>query len=134
MNLQTMIWSLEELADLVTQERTWLQDPGDGTLHSYDETVIGVFDSSGLAEQLRRKPEERDTDVSEAFWIKVLALDARVEVFEVTFNFSMDAAALHSAAMQDVRTAAAELLLEARKLEASGLGAMLRSKYGWAEL
>lgn len=133
MNLAYLILHLEELADLPTQERTWLQDPGDGTLHSYDETICGVFDDSGFASQLRLKPEEMDREVPATFWKKMLKLNELVGVFESTFNFSMDAAALYSPAMYDVRAAAADLIVEARNLEASGLGEKLRHKYGWSQ-
>ena len=52
-NLQLVIWCLEELASRKKQERLWLSDCSSGEVSSFEETVCQLFDDSGVSRELR---------------------------------------------------------------------------------
>jgi hypothetical protein len=51
-NVLTVVWSLEELASRVEQEKLWLSDGSSGEVSSFTEAICGVFDDGGVSRAL----------------------------------------------------------------------------------
>ena len=56
MNIQNIIWGLEELADRDFQERVWLGN-SENEMSSFTEAVCTTFDDTGLSVALASKNE-----------------------------------------------------------------------------
>ena len=105
MNLNTLIWSLEELADKEEQLRLWTGDKL-GEMGSFEESVSGIFDDSGLA-RLLDKGVSLDHLSRQAF---EQAIVLRVATKKVPRSKSV-VELIESLEMDDVRKQAKKLLM-----------------------
>jgi hypothetical protein len=104
MNIQKLIWGLEELSDRELQEELWTGKI-DGEMSSFVEAISSVFDDSGLSVLIdsNKSTEEMSSDAR----TKAIELDRLVK------KIPQDASPLtiiQHPLMHDVRTLAAELI------------------------
>lgn len=104
LNVQPLIWGLEELADAEYQERIWTGN-GHGEMSSFEEALTTTFDSSRLDQILY---SDRGTDQLAP---QLLALARRLDlaVQKVPQSVSPEEVLRHPA-MVDIRSLAREML------------------------
>jgi hypothetical protein len=104
MNIQRLIWGLEELSDRELQEKVWTGN-ADGEMSSFVEAVCSTFDDSGLSHVL---DSHQPTG---AISSEVIEMARRLD--RLVKRIPQSAAPLdiiHHPAMSDIRVLAAELL------------------------
>tara|TARA_R110002124_G_scaffold82445_2_gene216412 strand:- start:3143 stop:3472 length:330 start_codon:yes stop_codon:yes gene_type:complete len=104
MNIQNLIWGLEELADREFQERVWL-GKSEGEMSSFEEAVCSTFDDTGLSIILNsgRGGEQIPTELREKA-IQLRHLIKRVP------NDGIQLDIINHPAMKAVRSIAEEML------------------------
>jgi hypothetical protein len=104
MNIQNLIWGLEELSDRDLQEKLWTGKM-DGEMSSFVEAICSTFNDSGLASIL---DSERSIDqISSEIKEKALQLNRSIKRVPQSATTSE---IIEHPAMNDVRVLAAELL------------------------
>lgn len=104
MNIQTLIWGLEELSDRDRQEKVWT-GKAVGEMSSFVEAICSTFDDSGLARVLdaKRPIDTLSPEIEE----KARQLD---RVIRGIPQSGPPLEIIEHPAMNDVRVLAAELL------------------------
>ena len=109
MNVQKLIWGLEELADQELQKKLWA-GKSDGEVSSFTEAICVTFDDSGLGNMIDSNKNSEITP--EEFIIKAKRLDAIQK--RIPDSLTPDDVIKHPL-MNEVRALAADLLSILRK-------------------
>jgi hypothetical protein len=105
MNMQNLIWGLEELSDLEFQKRVWT-GRSDGEMSTFEEAICATFDDSGLGIAL--DSERKRAELPSALCDVAMKLDSLVK--KVPRGLSPMETISHPK-MSDVREVAKKMLM-----------------------
>ncbi len=105
MNMQNVIWGLEELSDRDYQERVWLGN-SPGEMSTFEEAVCQTFNDSGFGAVL--DSERKRAELSPV--LRELGMKLRRLLKKVPYDLS-PLEEINHPAMKDVRETAKEMLV-----------------------